>query len=137
MKYLILFFLIALVSCKMTKRRSPVVGCLDKKVEGFVKIVEQNNQIFVETKNIQIDYLKENIILPSQDCIEFLDSLNAKPNWSLSFFGDRKYAGYKTQYSKSIDLWSAAYLGEYEFHSKQLILFPLKPKQYSKQKLNY
>jgi len=100
--------------------------------QDFVRLDISNKRLFAvisEDKIVDINHVKELIV--SANTYISMCCKNWNNKWSVSFFSEEKYVGYKdeNEVHDYVDdgSWYLAYLGEYDHAERQLTLFPLEP----------
>lgn len=107
----------------------PEQGCKSDDSAKIVRVDDRNERIFVIAQVEQINTAAKarKLLLSLQT------SLNqCRPSWgrtwSVSFFSDAKYAGYKSDNNMAAFVregsWSKAYLAEYERQTQRLVMNP-------------
>lgn len=94
----------------------------------------RNQRLFVEASAAQVvdSTVVNRLIL---DSAEFIARCHAgwSPQWSLSFFSNKKYAGYRDEqplrpYVVSGE-WMNAYVAEYDHAARKLVRYPVHPEK--------
>ena len=112
--------------------QAPSETCKSDDSAKIVQMDERNERAFVVTSPERI-----NTVVKARRVLLFLQETlkQCRPNWghmwSVSFFSDAKYAGYKHDDKMKPFVrdgsWSRAYLGEYERVEGKLTLHPADP----------
>ena len=110
----------------------PAETCTSDDSAQIVHVDDRNERVFVVTSLDKINTVAKarKVLLSLQ---QTLKQCRAKwgRTWSVSFFSDRKYAGYKHDDNMQPFVrdgsWSRAYLGEYERVEGKLTLHPADP----------
>ena len=123
-----------LVSIPTTVGQARAETCKSDDAAKIVQIDERNERAFVVTSPDKINTVTKarKVLLAVQETLK-----QCRPKWgntwSVSFFSDPKYAGYKHEDNMKPFVrdgsWSSAYLGEYERVEGKLTLHPADPKR--------
>ena len=121
-----------LVSIPTAVGQAPAETCTSDDSAQIVHVDDRNERVFVVTSLDKINTAAKarKVLLSLQ---QTLKQCRAKwgRTWSVSFFSDRKYAGYKHDDNMQPFVrdgsWSRAYLGEYERVEGKLTLHPADP----------
>jgi hypothetical protein len=99
----------------------------------IVRLDDRSQRVFIEGRSDQIDTSAKarKILFAVQDSLR--DCRPTWKDWSVSFFAERKFAGYKTEPELETSVqdgsWSRAYVGEYDRKKQRLVLNPSDPKK--------
>ncbi|PYT79277.1 MAG: hypothetical protein DMG40_17360 [Acidobacteria bacterium] len=114
---------------RIVAQTPPQESCKSDDSAKIVRIDDRNERIFVIVRVDQINTVSKarKVLLPLQASLK-----QCRPGWgktwSVSFFSDAKYAGYKYEDNVAALVangsWSKAYLGEYERQTQRLIMNP-------------
>ena len=103
-------------------------GCVPP--ENVLRIDDRNARLFIQASEADINDLasmQEAISAPESYIRECQKGWGA--DWSLSFFSERQYAGYKDEEALrdyvASGVWEKAYLAEYDHAGKLLTRYPL------------
>ncbi|OLB32001.1 MAG: hypothetical protein DMG41_12305 [Acidobacteria bacterium] len=132
-KFLAAFaWLFLLVSVPTADPQTPSETCKSDDAANIVQMDERNERVFAVTSLDRINTVAKarKVLLSLQKTLK-----QCRPTWgntwSVSFFSDRKYAGYKHDDNMKPFVrdgsWSRAYLGEYERVEGKLSLHPADP----------
>lgn len=133
-----LFAALALVflwgSIPAKAQQAPAPTCKGEDSAKVVQIDERNERIFVVTSPDKINTVAKarKVLFALQETLRQCRP-QWKRSWSVSFFSDSKYAGYKHDDNLQTFVrdgsWARAYLGEYERVEGKLTLHPAEPKR--------
>jgi len=125
---------LAFLSIPPAAPQAPSETCQSDESAKIVQIDERNERIFVVTSLDKINTVVKarKVLLALQGTL-----MQCRPQWghtwSVSFFSDAKYAGYKHEANMQTFVrngsWSRAYLGEYERVEGKLTLHPAGPQR--------
>ena len=124
--------LFLLVSLPTADPQTPSETCQGDDAANIVQIDERNERVFVVTSldTINTAARARKVLLSLQKTLKQCRATWGN-TWSVSFFSDRKYAGYKHDDNMKPFVrdgsWSRAYLGEYERAEGKLTLHPADP----------
>ncbi len=119
--------------CSGAAGQDPNTRCASKS-KDIVRFDDHSRRAFVvaDVRQLQNRTNASQLLKHLQDAIGV-----CKPDWdgswSVSFFSNAKYAGYKDEASLATYVadgsWEAAYIAEYDRSAGQLTLYPLSSKQ--------
>jgi hypothetical protein len=128
-QYLAASALALLSASGMVAQTPPQESCKSDDSAKIIRIDDRNERIFVIAQVNQINSTAKarKLLLSLQVSLK-----QCRPGWgrtwSVSFFSDPKYAGYKSDDNMAAFVasgnWSKAYLGEYERQTQRLIMNP-------------
>jgi hypothetical protein len=117
------------VSIPAALGQAPAETCKSDDSAKIVQVDDRNERVFVVTSLDKINTVAKarKVLLSLQETLKHCRAKWGR-TWSVSFFSDRKYAGYKhddkMQRFVRDGSWARAYLGEYERVEGKLTLHP-------------
>ena len=127
--YFAAFVLAFLPVATIVAQNPPQESCKSDDSARIVRIDDRNERIFVVARVDQINTTAKarKVLLSLQASLKQCRT-GWGNTWSVSFFSDAKYAGYKHEDAVAALVangsWAKAYLGEYERQTGKLIMHP-------------